>query len=230
MPRSHIKTEELTQNKYLKFIANAISIICHPVFMPIVMAFVLYKISGISFSNINPAKMKEWLGIIAVNTIFFPLVTVFLLKKLNFINDFYLRNQKDRIIPLIATMIFYFWAYTVFKNIKTPTVPPLILQIFMLGNFYGIIALFMVNIFKKVSMHTAAAGGMLGILMVVMIMSKVNLLITLLVALLIAGFIGTSRLILRAHTRGEIGLGYFLGIASQLIAFLYMTKIAMIFN
>ncbi|HRP90861.1 MAG TPA: hypothetical protein PKX92_12585 [Edaphocola sp.] len=230
MPHSHIKTEELTQNKTLKVIAKIISIICHPVFMPVVMSYVLYKLNSSSFSNITPSKMNEWLGIIGLNTIFFPLVTVFLLRKLNFIESIELKNSKDRIIPLIATMIFYFWAYTVFKNIKAPTLPPLILQIFLLGNFYGIIALFMVNIFKKVSMHAAAAGGMIGIFIVVMIMSQINLFITLIVSLLIAGLIGTSRLILRAHTQGEIGLGYFLGIAAQLVAFFYMTKIAMIFN
>lgn len=230
MPQSHLKVEQLTQNKVLKFLANLISIICHPVFMPVVMAFVLYKINTSSFSNISDQKMYQWLGILALNTIFFPLVTVFLLKRLNFIESITLKTSKDRIIPLIATMIFYFWAYMVFKNFKPPTIAPQILKIFLLGNFWGIICVFMVNIFKKVSMHAAAAGSMMGILVVVMIISRVNIFVALMVAIVVAGIIGTSRLVLRAHTQGEIGIGYVIGIVSHLAAYYYLTHLVTIFD
>ncbi len=230
MPQSHLKVEQLTQNKFLRACARIISIICHPVFMPVVMAYVLFLINRTSFGGVSPTKMYEWLGILALNTIFFPLVTVFLLKRLNFIDSIYLNSSKDRIIPLIATMIFYFWAYLVFKNFKPPTVSPQILKIFLLGNFWGIICVFMVNIFKKVSMHTAGAGSMVGILIVVMITSRVDIFGALMISMLIAGFIGTSRLVLRAHTRGEIGLGYILGIVSQLGAYLYLTRLIHIFD
>ncbi len=230
MPQSHLKVEQLTQNKVLKFFANLVSIVCHPVFMPVAISFFLYKINTSSFSNISDQKMYEWLGILALNTIFFPLVTVFLLKRLNFIESIKLKTSKDRIIPLIATMIFYFWAYMVFKNFKPPTVTPQILKIFLLGNFWGIICVFMVNIFKKVSMHTAAAGSMIGILMVVMIMSRVNIFMALMIAIVVAGIIGTSRLVLRAHTQGEIGLGYVLGIVAQLAAYYYLSHLINIFD
>jgi hypothetical protein len=230
MPKSHLKSEQITNNKFLQALARVISIVCHPVFMPVVMSFVLYQINIASFSNIGNQKMNEWLGILALNTIFFPLVTVFLLKQLKFIDSIHLHTSKDRIVPLIATMIFYFWAYWVFKNQKPPTVAPLVLRVLLLGNFWGIICVFMVNIFKKVSMHAAGAGSMLGILIVVMIMSRVDIFLAFVIAILIAGVIGTSRLILRAHTRGEIGLGYALGIISQLAAFLYLTKMVNIFN
>ena len=230
MPRSNKKVEQLTQNKALKFFANLVSIVCHPVFMPVAIAFFLYKINPAGFSNINDDKMYEWLGILALNTIFFPLVTVFLLKKLNFIDSIKLNNSKDRIIPLIATMIFYFWAYMVFKNFKLPTAAPQILKIFLLGNFWGIICVFMVNIFKKVSMHAAGAGSMLGIMIVLMITSRINIFLALMIAIIIAGFIGTSRLVLRAHTQGEIGLGYILGIVAQIGAFFYLNHLINIFD
>lgn len=230
MPQSHIKVNNLTKNRFLRNAANFTSYLCHPVFMPVVMTFVIYHISKVSFSNIPQDVFYKWLGIIALNTIFFPLVTIFLLKRLNFIDSIKLHTQKDRIVPLIATMIFYFWVYMVFKNFKPPIVAPLILKIFLLGNFWGIITIFMVNIFKKVSMHSAAAGGMVGIVIVAMIESRVNLFIPLVIVILIAGIIGSARLILRAHTNGEIGLGFILGIATQLAAFFYLTRIINIFE
>lgn len=228
--QSHLKIDSLNHKKPLRVLANVVSVVCHPVFMPVIMTFVLYTINRVSFGNIDNNTFYSWLGILALNTIFFPLVTIFLLKRLQFIESIKLNTSKDRIVPLIATMIFYFWAYMVFKNMKPPAVAPQVLRIFLLGNFWGIIAIFMVNIFKKVSMHAAAAGGMIGLLIVVMIVSRVNLFMPMMISILIAGIIGSARLVLRAHTNGEIGLGYFLGIISQLAAYLYITRLINIFD
>jgi hypothetical protein len=230
MPQSHLKINTLDHKKPLRVLANIVSVVCHPVFMPVIMTFVLYGINRVSFGNITMKTMYSWTGILALNTIFFPLVTIFLLKRLNFIESIKLNNSKDRIIPLIATMIFYFWAYMVFKNMKQPEVAPQVLRIFLLGNFWGIIAIFMVNIFKKVRMNEASAGGMIGILIVAMIVSRVNLFMPLMISLLIAGIIGSARLVLRAHTNGEIGLGYILGILAQLASYFYITRLINIFD
>ena len=59
-------------------------------------------------------------------------MTVFLLKALGFIESLYLRSQKDRIIPYIASGIFYFWAYTVFRQ---QSHYPVVLTGFILGVF-----------------------------------------------------------------------------------------------
>jgi len=41
-------------------------------------------------------------------------------------------------------------------------------------------------------------------------------------ALILAGIIGTARMILGAHQRGDIWLGYIIGILVQLGAYVYM--------
>src|SRR5690606_18203809 len=152
--------------------AKIISYVFHPVFMPFLMTIVLYytnKPSFITLANMQPF----WLGAIALNTIFFPLVSTLLMRKLGFIQSIFMEEPKDRIIPLLATMIFYFWAYQVVKV----GAAPFALKVLFLGSFYGIIATFMINIFYKVSMHAVAAGGALGILGVQMITGSVNMLI-----------------------------------------------------
>ncbi len=130
-------------------------------------------------------------------------------------------TARERTIPLMTTMIFYFWVSHVFNSMPNVTVP-LILKILLLGNFWGIIVLFMINIFTKVSMHTAAAGGMVGILIVLNILSPINLVMPVFVALVLAGLIGTARIILGVHQRGDIWLGYIVGIVVQLAAYIYM--------
>ena len=219
-----------TQPKYLQVLAHIVSYIFHPVFFPVVMAFALYKLSPTDFVGVSPKQLGLWFISIALTGVFFPLFSILLMWKLDFISSIHMPTAKERTIPLMAIMIFYFWISHVFNSMGIATVlnpnpgpvPPLIYKVLLLGNFWGIIALFMVNIFTKISMHTAAAGGMMGIIMVMMIISPANMTLPLLVAIIIAGIIGTARMILGVHQRGDIWLGYIIGILAQFSAYLYM--------
>lgn len=202
----------------LRIPATIISYVFHPVFMPLVMTIALYKLAPLSFAGIAPADMKKWTAAIGINTVMFPLLTILLLKGVGFIKSIQMHDIKDRIIPLIATMIFYFWAYLVVKNVQAP----LILRTLIMGSYLGIIVLFLVSIFYKVSMHTTAAGGMLGILIVLMLIGPINMQVPLFVAVVIAGLMGTARLILKAHTAAQVWLGYVLGIIPMIAAYLYL--------
>jgi hypothetical protein len=212
-----------TSSKMLRGLASFISYVFHPVFMPSAMAFILFMLArDTHFAGVADKTFYMWLAMLVLNTVFFPLITILLLKGLGFIKSIKLEDPKDRIIPLIGCMIFYFWANNVVSN--TPEIPQ-IMHTLTLGSFWGIIAVFMVSIFFKVSMHTAGAGGMLGILLVLMFTSPVNMVLPFFVALIIAGIIGTARMMLGAHRAGEIWLGYFLGIAVQVAASYYLAKI-----
>jgi hypothetical protein len=206
------------QPKALRAVAMVLSYILHPVFMPVVMTFVLYKLSPVSFAGVTRGQLNMWLLSIGITTLFFPLFTVLLMKGLGFAKSFHMETTRERIVPLMATMIFYFWASHVFNNITSP----LIIKVLLLGCFWGTIVLFMINIFVKISLHTTAAGGMIGILIVLMMISPVNMMIPFFASLFIAGIMGTMRLILGAHTPAEVWLGYIVGILEQLGAYLFM--------
>jgi len=212
------ETKQTQQPKALQVLASILSYILHPVFMPLVMTLVLYELSPVSFAGVTVSQLKMWLLSIGITTLFFPLFTLLLMKGLGFAKNFHMETTRERIIPLIATMIFYFWASHVFNSIPSP----LIIKVLLLGSFWGIIVLFMINIFVKISLHTAAAGGMIGVLLVLMMISPVNIILPFFLALFIAGIMGTIRLILRAHTPAEIWLGYIVGILVQLGAYLYL--------
>lgn len=206
------------QPKALRVIANIISYIFHPVFMPTIMAIVLYKLAPASFAGIATTAFSKMLLPIILNTLFFPIVAVGLIKGVGFIKSIKMEDPKDRIIPLITIMIFYFWAYNVSKN----NLDPLMIRVLLLGSFWGIIGLFMINIFFKISMHTAAAGSVIGIMMLLMFTNPVNMTLPFFLALFIAGIIGSARLILSAHKSGEIWLGYTLGILVQVGAYWFL--------
>jgi hypothetical protein len=209
---------DLAAHKELKLPSKIISYLFHPMFMPTVMAVVISYLNKSAFVGVTNPQRLQFLGNIVLNTIFFPLLCTLLLKALGFIESIQMKTSKDRIIPLIATMAFYFWCYMIVKNLQAP----LALRVLILGAYWGVILVFLANIFIKVSMHTAAAGGAIGIIIVLMMIGNFNLLIPLLITLLIGGIIGTARMVLHAHKPGEVWLGYFLGILVQLAAFLYL--------
>ncbi len=213
--------ENNTQPKALRILASIISYICHPVFFPLVMAYVIYTLAPAGFMGLPPKQLGLWFLSIGITAVFFPIFSILLMKPLGFISSFHMPTAKERTIPLMTSMIFYFWVSHVFNSM--PGAPaPLALKVLLLGNFWGIIALFMVNIFTKVSLHTGAAGGMIGVIIVLMLTSPVNLLMPLFVAIVIAGVIGSARLILGAHQRGDVWVGYIIGIVAQLFAYLYL--------
>lgn len=209
-----------TQNKALRLAANIISVIFHPVFMPLIMSMVVYKLAPAGFAGLTGKQIGLMFISIGVSTLFFPLFAIGLMKPLGFIGSYHMETARERTIPLMATMIFYFWISHVFNNMAGTV--PLALKVLLLGNFWGIIGIFIINIFTKVSMHTAAAGGMTGILAVLMLSSSANMVLPFFGALLLAGIIGTARLALGAHERGDVWAGYILGIIVQLGAYIYL--------
>jgi hypothetical protein len=208
-----------TDSKLLLVLARIVTWMFHPVLMPTVVTIVLYKLSYVSFTGVSGPDFGKRLSIIVINTLIFPLLLVALAKGLGFISSIYMHDPKDRIIPLIGTMVFYFWAYWVFRNIEAP----FILRVLLLGSFWGVIVLFMVSIFYKISMHTMAAGGVLGIIIVLMMLSPVSMIMPLFVCLILAGCVGTARMLLGAHTPPQIYMGYILGILVQVCAYWYLS-------
>jgi hypothetical protein len=211
----------------LRVLATFISYIFHPVFMPVLLSVALWKLFPSSFVGITNTKLIYGLISLISTTIFFPLFTVGLLKALGFIQSIFMRVSRDRIIPLIATMTFYFWAQQVFSHsfkIETRELFwPVIIRILLLGSFWGIVLLFIGSIFFKISMHTTAAGGAIGIMVVLLFLSPVNMLTALFATVIIGGIVGTARLILREHTPAELWMGYAIGIIVQLAAWWYVS-------
>lgn len=207
-----------TDSKVLRALATIASYVLHPVFLPIVMAWVIYTVSPISFVQYEGRKLSLVFVQIGIASIFFPIVVVLLLKALGFIDSIFMRTQKERIVPLLATMMCYWWISHVFKNLDAP----LILQVLLRGAYWSTIVLFICSIFFKISMHTMAAGGMLGILVVLMLLSPVSMAVPLFVGIVVAGISGTARMLLGAHTQFEIWTGYIFGVLVMLAAYWYL--------
>ncbi len=199
----------------LKWPAQFFSYIFHPAFVPIyVIAFLVY-VHPSYFSGFSAKAKLQTIFIATFNLVFFPLLSVLLLKAVGFIDSIFLRSRKDRIIPYMASGIFFFWAYTVFK--KQEMYPP-IMASFILGIFLAASAALIANIYFKISMHAIGMGGWLGIFWVIANENSMLMTWPIALALLLTGIICTARLIVSDHSQKDIYMGLFVGFLCQLVA------------
>jgi len=199
----------------VRFLAHVLSYIFHPLFIPLYVSLFLLYIHPSYFAGYDNYD-KFWLPLkVGYSTIFLPFFSVFLLKQLKFIDSIFLKTQKDRVVPYIITNIYYFWIFWVFKN---DTGVPVILTSFMFGVFIVSSAALIANIYFKVSMHAIAMGGMVGLFIIILQQNTMLMTVPLSIALIIAGLVCTSRLVVSDHQPKDIYWGLFLGMACQVIA------------
>ena len=213
--QEEITIERPNSHPILKVFANFFSYIFHPIFIPIYAIAFLVFVHPSYFTGFSEKRKIMTVVISSVNLVFFPLLSVALLKAVGFIDSIFLRTRKDRIIPYMACGIFFFWAYTVFN--KQNIYPP-ILSSFILGIFLAASAALIANIYFKISMHAIGVGGLIGLCIVIANSQTMLMTWPLALALLIAGIVCTARLIVSDHTQRDIYLGLALGLLAQLIA------------
>ncbi len=211
-----VKEEEALKIPIItKIISTFLSYIFHPVFIPVYVTLFLLYIHPSAFTGFSASNKQRTLVIVCINLVFFPLLSVVLLKAVGFIDSLFLKTRKDRIIPYIACGIFFFWTYTVFK--QQPAYP-LLLVSYVLGLFLSSSAALLANIYYKVSMHAIGLGGCLGLFLIVMQTESMLMTFPISVAVLITGLVSSSRLVLNSHKPFEIYTGLIIGIITQFIA------------
>ncbi|SHM35056.1 hypothetical protein SAMN05444266_107485 [Chitinophaga jiangningensis] len=197
--------------------AQVVSYITHPLFIPTLVTFLVLQSLPEYFVAFKMSSKRFAFDMlyfrVIIISLFFPLLTVMLAKMLGFISSIYLNTQRDRIIPYVAIIIYYFWAFYTFLE---EGAAPKFYTAFFLGMFLAISISFVTNSFWKTSMHATGWGGVIGFLLSLMWGMQMNVSLPLIITFFVAGIVGTCRMMLKAHTPAEIYIGFSIGILTQL--------------
>src|ERR1700730_13812344 len=153
---ARLQASATAQPQVLRLLAQFFSYIFHPLFLTsYVMAFLIF-VHPYAFTGFDhTTKVLRFLTIF-IFTALFPAFAVFLLWRLKlFVHSIHLHTVKERIIPYLIAMIFYWWTWNVFRN--QDNTPGAIH--FFLASFLAVCGAWMCNIYFKISMHTVAMGG-----------------------------------------------------------------------
>jgi hypothetical protein len=201
--------------------ASIISVLTHPIWLPLVVASILWHYYPGLYPGVAHKDAVLWLIQIGVNTILFPLLVTVLIYKLGFAKNILLNTTQERLGPLMATTLFYFWNFYVFHKLHDA---PMLLKGFLLGTFFTVSALFCLSIFVKVSMHMAAWAGVTTLALLAAL--STSLPIHSFWAIGAAGIslmVAWARLAGKHHTTAELVLGTIVGGLAQGLVWVWYT-------
>lgn len=203
---------------FLRIPAKIISWLFHPLFIPTyVFAFLVYQFP-FEFMGITVWKLELRFFMVFWWTAFFPAFVVFLLWQLKFSDSIFLRTQKERIVPFIVTMIFYWWMYYLSRS-KEFNDQPEVLKFFFFGIFISTSLGVIINNYIKISLHAMAMGGALAAIILFAFFYETQITLAISISVLLTGIVCSSRLLVSDHTNTEIYTGLFVGIVCQLIGY-----------
>lgn len=189
----------------IKIAAKIISSIFSPLMMPTYGIIMTLNLTYLY----DYTKLSTRLGItsiILLLTAIIPLVLIQSLSTFKYIKDTELSERADRTIPFIVTLLLYISSsvYLYFAN------APIWIYGFMIGASTSLAIAMIVNRWWKISAHGTAVGGLVAIAIILAKMQSesLNLLWLVVGSILVAGMVGTSRLILKCHTPAQVYSGF----------------------
>jgi len=219
-----------------KKIAQACSVLFHPLLMPTLLYAILlyYSPAVIGASGGNLQWRLTLMGVIFVTTFIIPVISVLFLtrsrtlaraelNKLDNPADIYseespsknsvtqleLEDKKDRFVPFLSTTVFYtVITYMFFKQLQASYA-----MVIVLGSItfsMGIITL--ITLFWKISAHSVGICGVAGFLFAFYHkFAEQQLFYPILIIILLAGLLMSARLALNSHTPSQVFAGAVLG-------------------
>ncbi|MEZ5022202.1 MAG: hypothetical protein R2728_02870 [Chitinophagales bacterium] len=201
----------------MRAFSKTISAVCHPLLMATWVFILFSNINKYAFGNIDIPKMGI---VVLINTFFFPAFCIFLMWRLQFIPNLSMKNKEQRIIPFFAVITCYVWAFMALKQIQAPG----FIQLFILGATISVILSFIINIFYRLNLYMVGIGGFIMLLVLFALMGNGSVSNILVVAVVVAGLLGTARVHEEASTLNELYFGLLVGFMGQMIGFVALSS------
>ena len=206
----------MRQRQQMILAARAISMLFAPFYLPIVGLAVLFTFS---YMSIFPWSYKlQVLIMVYLFTILLPTVMIHLYRRYQGWTFIELGQRERRMVPYILSIICYFTCTYVMTQLH---MPHFIISIVIAALMVQIIcALFYV--WWKISTHMAAIGGVGGALFAFAEYLGFNPVWWLCLIFLVAGVLGTCRMVLRQHTLSQVIGGFWVGFVCAALSILFI--------
>ncbi|MDD6166817.1 phosphatase PAP2 family protein [Segatella copri] len=199
------------KEKNIIFTARIMSMIFTPFYLPIVGLIALFIFS---YMSLLPMMYKlVMLAMVYLLTVVAPSLLIHLYRLCQGWTSHELGRKERRLVPYIISIVCYFACFFWMEYRNTPRVISIIVVVAL--TIQMVCAL--INIWWKISTHTAAIGGVAGGLISYSIAFSFNPLWWLCFVLILAGAVGTARMILRQHSLSQVIGGFLVGAACAIL-------------
>lgn len=190
-----------------KKIAGFISILLHPLLMPFLGIITIFR-SGTYISVVDPRLMNVTLLVVFILTVVLPLSIIPFYFYTRLIRKIDMNRTKERLVPYFVTFVFFYTAHFVIKKLPLNY----FFSIYMFASAISVLIVLVVSYFWKISTHMVGIGGFIGLVISLSLRMATNLMGILIVAIVLAGLIGYSRLELNSHSPSQVYSGFGLGL------------------
>lgn len=198
-------------NKTIIIAARVMSIIFTPFYLPLFGLIVLFFFTYLSMLPLSYKLLV--LSMVYLFTILIPTVMIHLYRRYQGWTPIELGTKERRMVPYIISILCYFLCFYLMELFHIPHFMGSILVAALLIQ----VLCAMINVWWKVSTHTAAIGGVGGALISFSGIFMFNPVWWFCLVVLTGGAVGTSRMILRQHTLPQVLAGFCLGMLTAYI-------------
>lgn len=192
--------------------AKITSWILNPFSIPF-LAFLILLL--FSYLRIMPMAYKLIvLSVVYCFTILMPTVTIFIFKKINGFETYELsRDRNKRYVPFLLTITSYVFCLFMMRKLSIPWYMTGIIMAALLMQVICVV----LNLRWKLSEHMAGMGAVIGGVVSFSALFGYNPLWWLCLFIMIAGVLGSARIILNHHTVGEVFGGFIVGLLCTML-------------
>ena len=193
-------------NKNIIIASRVVSMVFTPFYLPTLGLLALFSFSYLS---LLPFQYKAIvIAIVYFFTILLPTLLIHVYRRHQHWNLLELGQRERRMVPYVLSILCYFTCVYIMRSLH---IPHFMSSIVVAALCIQIICA-IVNGWWKISTHTAAIGGVVGALVAFAAIFGFNPLPWLCITIIIAGILGTSRMILRQHSLSEVVSGFLVGV------------------
>ena len=195
-------------------LAQFISIIGHPLFMPIYTMVLIFEFNPYIDLQLPKSIQVIVLIILSVFTILLPIITAIILQKLGVVKSIYMKTAEERKWPFLLSVLWYYLGFELLTNVTLPVS----LYLIMIGAITIVLIAHFITLHWKISVHMLGIGGVIGAMIGLSQRFEFNHFYLILFLFFIAGIIGYARLKTNSHNYRQVYAGFILGISVEWIA------------
>ena len=190
--------------------SQILSVLLHPLWMPTLTIVLCFAIDPYMSYGFTKEGLLMVYGMVFAMTALFPLTSILLMRRTGLVHDMTMPTRQERIPAYLSTLVYYGMCYYL---LRTRLDDPVTLGIFF-GATLVLLLVLLITLRWKISAHMAGIGGLIGALLAVMVMDDREAPLLMCGLFLLAGALGTARLVASDHTPAQVYAGAILGCTS----------------
>lgn len=188
--------------------ARAMSIVSTPFYLPVIGLAALFSFS---YLTLLPWSYKLLvIAMVYLFTVLLPTLLIHLYRKYQGWSLLDISAKERRMVPYVISILCYFACFYLMNVLHIPRFMSSILVAALIIQ----VVCALINVWWKISTHTAAIGGIAGALISFSLIFSFNPVWWLCIVIILAGMVGTSRMILRQHSLFQVVAGFLVGLLS----------------